>query len=588
MRGREWLQVDAGRIRIVYPFGIRLRGDDDPIALVEELKTRAHGMRLSGAPIGGLPIVEARSRLDLSDVWQGTDNFGRGYRGATIQLGDLVLTGDDGARLETVRPRIQLSQLGNHSIVFELDLLDVPAHRIAEALHLASPVFGDLREIDDVLRMQGPDGCPWQGPRGGRRRAGRAEGLLDEIPGGFSEADLATRDGSFGIIVTVIAASAVGPDGARRLGDTHGLLDLWGVQPLLHPLPSGVASVADWALHDLDSVETWPLLHLNGELLASSSNMTLLASFTSPDYAVSEMESYIEFAHSLHGMYKGWQDGVRYYAERIAGLLRGAEAALAEADELDRGGEDPLSGRRAAVIERLDLLVRDVERTELSLQAFVQSNEAIMLFVESPDIVASPPLRADLDTILTSNGYPRLRSGFTRAVRDVLGTRLRPLLDVVHRRMEKSYAEETAALREARDRRVDLAFQLIGVVFGWSASRGWPPSSRRATPAGEPTWRGGCCSASLPWPGCSAWCCISRPAGSERPRNQEMDETFQMNHVIEAVTDASTLAHVYGSVLAPSFPPTELVPLDVFVAGARRATSTSSWRARSGEASRSA
>jgi len=40
-----------------------------------------------------------------------------------------------------------------------------------------------------------------------------------------------------------------------------------------------------------------------------------------------------------------------------------------------------------------------------------------------------------------------------------------------------------------------------------------------------------------------------------------------MNHVIEAVTDASTLAHAYESVLAPSFPPTELVPLDAFVAG---------------------
>lgn len=40
-----------------------------------------------------------------------------------------------------------------------------------------------------------------------------------------------------------------------------------------------------------------------------------------------------------------------------------------------------------------------------------------------------------------------------------------------------------------------------------------------------------------------------------------------MNHVIEPLTDASELAHAYESVLAPSFPPTELVPVDVFVAG---------------------
>ena len=467
-RDREWLHVDAGRIRFVYPFGIRQWGHADASDLVEALRVRAEELGARGGSLGDLPVVEALARLDLSDVWQGTDNFGRGYRGATIRLGDLLLTrGGDDAPLMTIRSRIQLSQLGNHSVVFELDLDDAPAHRVAEALHLASPVFGDLRELGDVLRMAVPHGMPLAGIPA--VAAGVIDGLrtlLDAVPGQVSGEDLVAREGSFGILVTVLAASIVDPAGRRRLSDTHRLLDLWGAPPLLHPLPSGVASVADWALHDLDSVRTWPLLHLNRELLAATSNMTLLASFTSPDYAVSEMESYIEFAHSLHGMYHGWQDGVRYYAERIADLLRDTEVTLEEADELDRLGEDALSPRRTGVIARLDDLVRDVERTELSLQSFVQSNEAIMLFVESPDIVASPPLRTDLDTILESNGYERLRNGFTRAVADVLGTRLRPLLDVVHRRMAQAYTEETTALREARDQRIALAFQLLGVVFG--------------------------------------------------------------------------------------------------------------------------
>ncbi|UJP11197.1 hypothetical protein L2X99_06465 [Microbacterium sp. KUDC0406] len=481
VREREWLHVDDGRVRIVYSFGIRTGVWDDPIGLVAALHEDAVAMRDAGRTIGGLDIVEARGRLDLSDVWQGTDNFGRGYRGATIRLADIRLErSDDGTPLETVHTRIQLSQLGNHSIVFDIDLHDAPAYRVAEAVHLATPVFGDLTEIDGMLRMR---------VSGDRTVSGLPEvvddlleglrSMLDGIAGAVDGTRLAAREGSFGIVATIVAASRIGPHGSTALTDTRGLLDLWGVQPLVHPLPSGAASIADWALYDLDAVETWSLLHLNSELLASNSNVTLLAAFGSPDFAVQEMESYIEFAHSMHGMYQGWQDGVRYFAERIARLLSEAEIVLRRTDELDDRREYALSTQRAEAIADLDRLVREVERTELSLQAFVQSNEAIMLFIESPSMVTSPPLRTDLDTILDSNGYQHLRDGFTRAVRDVLGTRLQPLLEVVHRRMEHAYAAERALIeqqrrdleeqaerqREDRDRRNGRVFEVLGIVF---------------------------------------------------------------------------------------------------------------------------
>ena len=139
-----------------------------------------------------------------------------------------------------------------------------------------------------------------------------------------------------------------------------------------------------------------------------------------------------------------------------------------------------------------------VERTELALQSFVQSNEAIMLFIESPTIVTSPPLRVDLDTVLRSNGYTRLRDGFTRAVRDVLGTRLQPLLEVVHRRMEQAFAAEQALqvreqrehqaameeLREARERRNSRLLELLGAVFAVVGFAGLASVLQ----AGHPEW----------------------------------------------------------------------------------------------------
>lgn len=498
-RDRDWLHVDEGRVRIVYPFGIRTTGHDDPIAVVETLRRQAEELRVGGGTLGGLPVADVRGRLELSDVWQGTDDFGRGYRGATIVLGSLTLERPGEERpLEVVETRIQLSQLGNHTVVFEIALDDAPAHRVAQAIHLATPVFGDLHEIGGSLRMRTTTGATVTGlPEVVTGLLAAIRALLDAADGVVDGSNLAAREGSFGVMATIIGASREGPEGRTPLTRATDLLELWGIQPLLHPLPSGAASTADWALYDLDAVRTWPLLHLNSELLASNSNVTLLASFDSPDYAVREVESYIEFAHSLHGMYQGWQDTIRSHVETVAQLLRRAVAVVPEADAPGADGTDGadrVSDRRARAIAELDGLVRDIERAELALQAFVQSSDAIMLFIDSPAIVTSPPLRTDLDTILASNGYPRLRDGFTHAVRDVLGTRLQPLLEVVHRRMEQTYAAESARLERERleaesaaNQRTDRVFDVLGIVFTVIGFSGLASVLQ----AGHPDWDGG-------------------------------------------------------------------------------------------------
>ncbi len=495
-RGRDWLHVDEGRVRIIYPFGIRTTGQDDPISVVATLRRQALALHAQGGTLGGLPVTDVRGRLELSDVWQGTDDLGRGYRGVTILLGDLSLEHPGAeAPLEVVQTRVQLSHLGNHTIVFEIALRDVPAHRVAQAIHLATPVFGDLREIADVLRMRTTSGSTVSGlPEVVGALLAEIRGLLDATGDAIDGSQLAAREGSFGVMATIVAASRQGPDGRAQLAHANELLELWGIQPLLHPLPSGAASAADWALYDLDSVRTWSLLHLNNELLASNSNVTLLASFGSPDYAVREVESYIEFAHSLHGMYQGWQDTIRTHVEIVSRLLRAAVAVVprpatgASPDDADN------RGRRAAAIAELDDLVSDIERAELELQAFIQSCDAIMLFIDSPGIVTSPPLRTDLDTILDSNGYPRLRDGFTHAVRDVLGTRLQPLLEVVHGRMAQAYAAESARLERDRldaeteaNERTDRLFDVLGIVFTVIGFSGLASVLQ----AGHPDWDGG-------------------------------------------------------------------------------------------------
>lgn len=482
---RDRLHIDEGRVRFVYPFGVRGRRHQTQLELTDALVRSVQRRETAGGTLGGVPVAGIRRRLDLSDVWQGTDTFGRGYRGATIELGDIRVEhagAEDAAQI--IHTRVQLSHLGNNAIIFEVDLAHFAAHQVAETVHLATPSFGDLREIPELMRMYSEEGDLAGLPQ-------LVDDLLDDIGSLDPEATIAAREGSFGVITSVLAASRVHGRTRTALTAAGELLDLWGNQPLIHPLPSGAASIADWTMYDLDSIRTWSLLHLNSEVLASNSNVSLLVSFGSPDFAVADIESFIEFAHSMHGMYQGWQDAIRSFAEQIAQLLRDAELLV--------GGDEAESGQdRAKTIAELDALVNRVERTELALQSFVQSNEAIMLFIESPTIVTSPPLRVDLDTVLTSNGYPRLRDGFTRAVRDVLGTRLQPLLEVVHRRMEQSFAAEQAMLaqqqreheaaleeqREARDRRNARLLELLGAVFAVVGFAGLASVLQ----AGHPEW----------------------------------------------------------------------------------------------------
>lgn len=484
---RDRVHIDEGRVRFIYPFGVRSRHHQTHIEITESLVLAAQQRLAGGEALGGVPIVTVRQRLDLSDVWQGTDSFGRGYRGATIELGEIHVE-QPGARRTTqiIRTRIQLSHLGNNAIIFEVDLADSAAHHVAETVHLATPSFGDLREIPELMRMHSDAGDLAGLPQ-------LVDDLLDDIGALDPEATIAAREGSFGVITSVLTASRVRGRTRTALTSAGELLDLWGNQPLIHPLPSGAASIADWTMYDLDGIHTWSLLHLNSEILASNSNVSLLASLGSPDFAVQDIESFLEFAHSMHGMYQGWQDAIRYFAEQIAHLLRDAELLLTRT-ELTSGPAE----KRAAAIGELNQLVNRVERTELALQSFVQSNEALMLFIESPTIVTSPPLRVDLDTVLNSNGYPRLRDGFTRAVRDVLGTRLQPLLEVVHRRMEQAFAAEQAMqvreqreheaaleeLREARDRRNSRLLELLGAVFAVVGFAGLASVLQ----AGHPEW----------------------------------------------------------------------------------------------------
>lgn len=472
-----WLHIDEGRVRIVYGFGVLQHGSEEFSADLEDLCTRIAASSTIGGRLGPLPITKVLRRLTLSDVWQGSDSLGRRYRGSTIQLEDLVLReqrADAGELI--IHTQIQLSELGNHAVLFDIDLENAAAFEVAQIVNLATPIFGDLTEIPTALRLHPTSDARARLPR----LADVVSGILDDIRlhlrqvrtdrdsegrgPGLATDPISARYGSFGVLVTVTRASRDIAGERTPLVSAREITALWGAQPLLHPLPAGASGVADWTMSNVDDVPRFDLLHLNDEVLTANSNVTMLASFRSPQYAVGELESFITFAHTMHGMYQAWHSKIRDHAERIAGLLADVERHLAAADAASTAKDHEA---QAEFADQLGELVRVIERAELELQSFVQSKHAIVLFIESPAIVSSPALRLDLDTVLASTHYEQLRGGFERAVRDVLGSRLQPLLEVCHRRIER-ILDDRLAERERRAERLEGVLGVVLAVIGIS------------------------------------------------------------------------------------------------------------------------
>ncbi|WP_084100870.1 hypothetical protein [Demequina sp. NBRC 110051] len=459
-----WLRVDRGTVVLQFPFSLSTSLSDGYSRMVASARQSGTAWRLAGARLTEPPA----HALEIADAWHGDDALGREFRGTELVLPRLHLRreGDDPPHEDDgIDVRVQLSELGNHVVRLAVPLDGAGPTQVVEAISLASNAYGSLEELGGKLTLGWfADGADQEWVPCDRL-GDLVERIVDDVgrlvqeslacPGDSGSTVATWRRGMVSIVTVIDEATVldgIGDKVGRPCRDARELLTLQGIQPLVHPLMDGANSVADWASFDLGGVSRVPLLTLNRELLAVNANMALIASFSSPSFATDSVRGYVEFARSLHGMYAGWSDEVAARAREIARtvdeiddeLSRGADPAPHVARWwfrlIDHGSYEPSKARPHAGpawwrrlrddggrrewedrarsdVSRLREAVARIERLELSLQQFVQSIQATMLFITSPTLVSAPAMRLDLDRILEAAGHQHLRETFTRARR---------------------------------------------------------------------------------------------------------------------------------------------------------------------------
>jgi hypothetical protein len=417
----DWLHIDDGTVVHVYPFAVRgIRPDE----VVE--RVRANG---SGWQLAGIRPTIIHDRLDLDDVWNGSDALGRRYEGAVVVLPDVTITDLDGRPLGQLTAEVRLSLLGNHHLHLQADLRDASAHDTYGAILQSAP------EHAEVQVRCGESGTVW--PRLSTFAVEVIESLGERL-GGL--AAISVRPGMFHVLVTVLESSVGrGPraprDQRRTIGTTEELLTAVGGQILLQPVPTIIGAPAEWIrFPPPESDLTLDVVSRSDEMIGHTCNTTLIAALGSPAYWITTREQVAEFVASLDGLFAGWFDELAKFLARVTEYTGGFDRP---ADDQD--------------LKALTHQAALVEHEQMRLYAFAADARSTLDLIRSPALVASPLVARTLVALLDAAGLDRREAELIRNIDAVLDERLGHWLETLVRRRQEREAEAARA-RERQQR----------------------------------------------------------------------------------------------------------------------------------------
>ncbi|MET7402088.1 hypothetical protein ABZS66_52255 [Dactylosporangium sp. NPDC005572] len=432
-RDGEWARVDEGLVTYVYPFAVRGLSAQ---AAVERARTAALGWTL-----GGVQPTGVRESLDLDDMWDGADSLGRRYEGAVLELPDVVRYDEDGVETGRLRAEVRLSELGNHYVRFEADLLDASPHDVNTAMFLAAPECGAGR-IGFAAESAAP------------RLSDFATGLAHQIGQHLGRAGDGTgvvaRPGMFHVVVSVYAASVVGPGGAARPVHTFAELSAGaGSQVLTNPIHHTTGSVAEWARFPARPEGMPGTVSVVGDHVCRTANTTAVVMLASPEFSAENRASVAEFVAALDGLFTGWLSEIGSHYQHSVDLQR----------DITRAVEQQLSD-----LDELTRLARRLDQVKSALHAFAIEARSTIATIESPSLVAAPGAAAIVSAFLDASKFAARARDLNAKIDQVLEERLQLLIGQLAARRAEQEAVAEARLERSRRARLDTMLAIIAAV----------------------------------------------------------------------------------------------------------------------------
>ncbi|MFD1214051.1 hypothetical protein ACFQ36_18640 [Arthrobacter sp. GCM10027362] len=478
-RDRPQLLVENARITYIYPFGLIGITPEQAVQHIRGLEQAPVPWSLAGVVPEGID-----HELQLDDIWMVDDPFHREYGGAAVRLPAIVVPGLSGQRDSTLRPELRFSELGNHVLRIETEIVDATPQDLYAALSRVTAQSADMHRLDAPIHLESND--TEDRPKWGKLIY-FARSMLRAIPQQepFSELDVQVsfRTGSYHTLVWIKKARAGLPcreEAARTVEHAAELRSIFGFQTLCNPVSYGPTSVAEWAQLPLGSGLVIQAPQLNDDLVLWNGNNSMVAAFGSPNFQVEGVLELAEFAASLPGLFSAWNRNLAgfieslrrrrdFFARYLNPEREGALEGPASRGDIDAA--DLPNPQAVRTLQALKAAQYNLEREAFRFQNLIMASRLTLMFMVSPALVTSTVARKTLDELMAAADFEKARRDYVHMVDEVLGDLMRSLTEQVVNRHQELHDEHELEAREANRRKIEILLAgLAGIGLSGLAS----------------------------------------------------------------------------------------------------------------------
>jgi hypothetical protein len=254
----------------------------------------------------------------------------------------------------------------------------------------------------------------------------------------------------FQVLLTVDAVSTRnGPAGEIRteISAIPALQAATGAAILYTPVSNVMTSLAEWSRYEIPDGTLVPRTQArSGRALIRTINTTVHLAIGAPHWELGTALSVSEFVATLEGLFTRWMEQLSDFQTAVNVERR------------------KVHNSRNASAEELRIQVERLRRIRLNLQTFVTDCRSTIGLIQSPALVRSPMVAADLAAMVEAAGVKRRADEFDDRAQEVLSDRLDEIIERLAKDREEAESEARHKAENRHRTRMDTLLAIIAAV----------------------------------------------------------------------------------------------------------------------------